>query len=45
MRRGDHARFDVARARRVLGADRETLASALTELLFDAGFRVVVVKV
>lgn len=40
----DRAMLDLARARRVVGPDRETLASDLTELLVDVGFRVVVVK-
>lgn len=40
----DRAVLDLARVRRVVGVERETLASELTALLVDVGFRVVVVK-
>jgi hypothetical protein len=43
VRRG-RATFDTDRARRAVGVERETLASELTALLLDVGFRVVVVK-
>jgi hypothetical protein len=39
------AKLDTDRARRVVGVERETLASELTALLVDVRFRVVVVKV